>query len=452
MKLLSVSVRNILKIQEADLSTEGHSLFLVGGKNASGKTSSLTAVLLALCGKRDFDWPDLVLRDGENVGTVTLKLSGDPDLHEDVGLTVELTLRRKRTGQVVEEFRILDSTGEEAAEPRTLLKRLYSLRGFDPLSFERSKPTDKAKLLRELLGLDFTELDDDYRDCFQERTLVNRDGVIKAAELAAIVVPDGTPDEALSVSDLFAELEESRSINARIEANENDTTKALVAICQEEAALEAEEEKLRTRMIAIDIRRKEIDSQMDAKQAAVDEAKAAPRIDVAAIAAKATSAGDINRAVEVKRRHYHLSAVLAGLRGRSQQLTDGLKEIEKAKQNRMELAAWPLPGMSLDDSGVMMHGLPFEQASKAQRVLASVRVGMALNPKLRLLICQDGNDLDDETMAALDAALIENDFQMLLEVVTRNAADESRCSVVFRDGKSERPKKVPSSDTVSLVS
>ena len=67
--------------------------------------------------------------------------------------------------------------------------------------------------------------------------------------------------------------------------------------------------------------------------------------------------------------------------------------------------------------------------------MASVDIGMALNPKLRLLVCQGGGDLDGDTLDALGVKLAENDFQMILELVTRGKDDEDRCAVLIRDGR-----------------
>ena len=68
-------------------------------------------------------------------------------------------------------------------------------------------------------------------------------------------------------------------------------------------------------------------------------------------------------------------------------------------------------------------------------IVASVKIGMAANPKLRLLVCQNGSDLDTDTLEVLDALLKENDFQMIVELVTRTEADEDLCAVVIKDGQ-----------------
>ena len=435
MHVTSFKVHNVLRVSDAELDMEGQNLVLVGGANGHGKTSALTALLMALCGKRDMEWPDIALKEGETEGWVQVELTGEgEELHDDAGFTVELHLRKKRGGVVAEEFRVLDSTGEEAPEPRTLLKRLYNFRAFDPLDFERAKPKDKATLLRDLVGLDFTALDAERKKVYEERTVVNRQGTEKKAFVDGIKVPSGTPDEKLLVADLMKELQDAQSANRSNEElrlsvldSEHNQRIALDEISKVEKKIEELKEKRKVLQAGYEANEKSLRLNREAVEKSV-------HVDLGPIQKKIEAADEINLAVEKKQQKKKANAELSVLRGHSQKLTDNLKKIDEEKQERLESAEWPLPGMSIDESGVLFNGLPFEQASKAQRVMASVRVGMALNPTLRLLVCEDGNDLDNETMAALQQALEENDFQMLLEVVTRDAMDEARCAVVFQDG------------------
>lgn len=124
-----------------------------------------------------------------------------------------------------------------------------------------------------------------------------------------------------------------------------------------------------------------------------------------------------------------------------------IEGIDKAMQTKMTSAKFPVDGMSLDSEGVLLNGLPYEQASKAERIMAAVDVGIAMNPKLRLFVCQDGNDLDDETIEALDAKLEQHDFQMLVELATRSAGDEELCAVIIKNGEvaktNPKPEKSP---------
>jgi hypothetical protein len=122
---------------------------------------------------------------------------------------------------------------------------------------------------------------------------------------------------------------------------------------------------------------------------------------------------------------------------------------EEERAEAVANAKWPIKGMELTEDGLLLNGLPFEQASTSKRIMASVAVGMALNPKLRLLVCQHGSDLDNETLNALDAVVKENKFQLLLELVTRSKEDEERCAVVIADGEVVGATKAPDTDESS---
>jgi hypothetical protein len=110
-------------------------------------------------------------------------------------------------------------------------------------------------------------------------------------------------------------------------------------------------------------------------------------------------------------------------------------------------ATWPLPGLSLDSEGVLFNGLPFSQASKSARIATSAKIGMALNPRLRLMVCQDGNDLDNESLDSLEKLLRDSDYQMILELVTRNDDDEKRCAVIIENGKNKEKNPESAIDT-----
>jgi hypothetical protein len=157
--------------------------------------------------------------------------------------------------------------------------------------------------------------------------------------------------------------------------------------------------------------------------------------DIAAVKENISKADETNRKVRENAAHALLEKELKKSRGEYQKLTDRLTEITEERADAVAKAEWPMEGMELNEDGLLMNGLPFEQASTSQRIMASVKVGMALNPKLRLLVCQHGSDLDNDTLDALDRAAVEHDFQLLIELVTRSKEDEERCAVVIADGE-----------------
>lgn len=430
MRVLNLKVHNILKVSDLDMSMDGHHLVLIGGKNGQGKTSAIRALLMALCGKRGMDFPDVVLKEGEDHGWVKVDLSGDEDLGDLQGLTIEMGFRRRRGGKIEESFRLLDSTGEEAPEPRKLLSSLYSLRAFDPLAFEKAKPKEQAELIRRLLGLDFEDQDKEYDRVFSERTQVNRQLKELEARRSAIRVPANAPKEKVSVSTLVKELDAAREVNANVDKESNRVDELRAKVDQLNAKhLEA---KALVAKLEADI---EAATDLYGKQCWAAENLA--KIDTSAIQAKIESSEELNAAYDLKVSADQLDKQIRETVRKADDMTDALEDIKAKKQQAMEEAKWPVPGMSLDDNGVLLDGLPFEQASRAQRIRTSVKIEMAAKPKLRLMVSQDGSDCDMDTLNELEAICKENDYQLIMEFVTRSEADEELCAVVFEDGQAK---------------
>ena len=452
MQVIKYEAHNVLGVKDIKFDLAGRHLFLVGGANGQGKSSALTALVMALAGKSGMpDYPDIALRNGEKKGKVTIELTGDEELMESKSITVELSLRKKTTGSVVEEFRVLDSTGEEAPEPRKLLQRLFTLRAFDPLAFERMKPKEKATLVSQMLGLDLSKFDKEYNRVFEDRTVLGRDGKKLAAQFEAAPKHADAPTEEVKVVDLMTELEklqeENKHLNTmsklcdELHANQIKLAKEADELVDQIASLQEKLDKTKEDIVKAERTEKENRDRM---------AKIADRTpDIAAVKDKIAKADDTNRKVRENAAREALEKELKKSRGEYQKLTDRLTEIQEERAEAVAKAEWPMPGMELTEDGLLMNGLPFEQASTSQRIMASVKVGMALNPKLRLLVCQHGSDLDNETLDALAKVVEEHQFQLLIELVTRSKEDEERCAVIIADGEVVGATKAQDTDESS---
>jgi predicted ATP-dependent endonuclease of OLD family len=88
-------------------------------------------------------------------------------------------------------------------------------------------------------------------------------------------------------------------------------------------------------------------------------------------------------------------------------------------------------GISFDEFGVLLNGLPFTQASTGEQLRVSVAVGMALNPRLRVIFIRDGSLIDDAGLALIAELAQKNDYQVWLETV--HSKDPT--AVVIEDGE-----------------
>lgn len=428
MKVLQYKVRNVLKISEVDFNLKGRNLVLIGGKNASGKSSSLTALLMAVCGKSGTDWPDIVIKEGEDSASVEVDL-GDED--DNLEYKIIVTWKKTRSGSVAESFKLVDRDGQKVPEPRKLLKELYKLKGFDPLAFQSAKPKDRLEMLRDLVGIDFTELDAKRKVAFERRTEENREAKRLEGVVSSITAwPSDTPEEPVSASDLMEEMRRA------IDANDITRTKSNELSRAERDSTD----------IANQIKQyEEIIVQMREKKQSVDDniedmkefLLGSPLINTESLQEKISDSDAVNKNVTRKKNSNDTKDELKRVTKAAEVLTDELIGIDQEKKEMLLVAPFPLPGLSMDSEGVLYNGLPFDQASTAERTLISVKMGMATNPKLRLMVSENGNDLDNDTLATLEETLKDGDFQLLLEMVTRNKGDEDRCAVVFFDGIGE---------------
>lgn len=255
-KVLSLSARNICRLQQIDFNLEGRHLYVVGGKNGNGKTSALTALLCVVAGRSGMDnYPDVLLRQGETEGVSVVKLTGVETFDE---LTATLKLSRQRGGTVIEDLTLTDASGKKVKEPRTILKSLFEMRGFDPLAFERSKPVERKAMLERLLGLDFADELKRRAELFEERTGVNRD--VKAAKARLDGQPSYPAVEEMSVAELLADISAKDVVNAEnsnrrefVVSLERDLVTANDKVTETKAEIERLQKKLEMQRLLLPI-------------------------------------------------------------------------------------------------------------------------------------------------------------------------------------------------------
>lgn len=435
MKVLNIKVRHVMGLRDAvEMDVRDDNLIFVGGRNGQGKSSTLNAVKMALCGRRGTEFPEKIIHDGEDHAEVEIQLSGDPSLGEDSHLTVRWTVDKKRAGEV-EDIQILDSAGYASPNPRTLLRDLYHARAFDPLAFERLAAKDQRESLAKLVGVDLEAARSEYKDIYASRTELNRE--VKKVEIrhANAACHVDVPDEPVNVSDLVAELEKIRKQNSELDhyteivnSYAKAQQKAIERVTKTEEKLRLLAEELEASQIAFKESCKNHD---DAKKhlLTLPDHKCDK-----AILQNISFAGETNEKVAENQAAQKLKGELKVLQSQSGDLTAKLKEINSGIDQQLRDATFPVEGMSIDKEGVLLNGRAFSDNSRSERIAASAKIGMAMNPTLKLLICEDGSDLDADCMDALDAFMSEHDFQCICELVTRSSEDEDRCKVVLQNG------------------
>lgn len=410
MKIITLKAENVKRIKAVSITPQGSSV-VIGGNNGQGKSSLLDSIFMALVGKKAQGAKPV--RDGEGAAKITI------DLGE---YKVVRTIKESGDGTV----KVTNAEGAAFGSPQKVLDGLCSTLSFDPLSFMREKPAYQLNMLKELVGVDFSVLDKERGEVYSERTGINRQGSDEKSRLDGLPVHENAPKEEVSVSELLKEKEAADSINKEFnEASEacGYATGELEDYQDLITKLEGELVVAKSNHVAAAERLKNCEKELESKKI----------VDTAPIIEKVNSAETDNRIFRENKTRDELSAKVEKLRGASQGKTDRIKAIDAEKSQIMSAAEFPVDGLMFAEDGITYNGIPFSQCSSAEQLKVSVGMGIAMNPKLKLLLIRDGSLLDDSSLAAINEMAEEADAQVWIERVGKGG----ECSVIISDGEVE---------------
>jgi len=412
-----------IKFAEIDLS---NSLTIIGGKNAQGKSSAIDALVSAIGGKTYA--PSMPIRKGAEKAETIVKI----DTPRGV-----LTVRRYFTaaGSAVE---VRNEEGMKPTAPQALLDSLMSTVALDPLAFTRKDPKKQVEDLKRMVGLDFSELDRKAAALTDARKIANA----KVKELEAKFrdmppIPEGTRDEEVSLSALSEELERAYLHNAerdRLDAEADRQNERLRTADLWISQAESKVIELRNQLAEAEVTlaryqagRGPIEAEAQAAAAAV---AAFELKDTDALRAAIASGEMINRSVRQMRK---VQAAREEWRAAAQQaeaLTAELAAIDEEKRKQLGAAKFPVDGLTFDETGLFLNGIPFAQASSAEQLRVSVPLAFSEAPNLKFAIIKDGSLLDHDSLALVAELTDKAGGQLILERV----GSDDMCSIVMTEG------------------
>jgi energy-coupling factor transporter ATP-binding protein EcfA2 len=429
MKILKLTAENVKRIKVVEITPEGD-MVVVGGPNDAGKSTILDAIAMAIGGAAQA--PTAPLRRGTEAARIVVDL-GD--------LVVTRTYKAGGKTTLV----VANKEGARYPSPQAVLDKFYGALAFDPLLFERLTPGEQAEMLRRLVGLDTSDLDLKRQGLYNERAERNKD--VRALQVQLEALPDHQDATEVSIAGIanrLAEAEKARQYASRmdleyarlrraVDVAEANRRHAVDEIAQAEATLV----ELRASLAELEAKEGECRAQATVGQMQAAEASQAVP-DTAALRASLAAAEDTNKQVAANRRRAEASGLLADAKGLSALLTDRIEGVDKERMARIAAATYPVPGLTVGDEGVLLDGLPFEQASTSDRIRVSVAIGLAQNKDLRILLVRDGSLLGSEKLRLLAEMATAAGAQVWLEMLQE--APDARTTVFIEDGTVVAPK------------
>lgn len=424
MKIISLEVENVKRVVAVDITPEGH-VVVIGGKNGAGKTSVLDSIAYAYGGKEAIC--DEPLRKGAKKGHVITDL-GD--------IVVTRTFTKGGGTNLV----VTSPEGERVQSPQTLLNRLVGKLTFDPLEFSRMKPAEQRATLQQLVGLDFTKIEEGRAELYSERTDANRTVKILQGQVAGLPEDTEAPEAEVSVADLMAELANAQDTIRIAEEAARDTvaqTERVAGLLEAQKQVEDRIKELESQIAEGVERRDAIANKLETEKVETkrltDLATEAANniVDAAPIREAIAGADAINERYRAKVQRAEKIAELKAASSDAQKITRKIDGLDAKKEEALASASFPVEGLAFDEDGVLLNGFPFSQASSAEQVRVSVAMGIAMNPELRVLLIRDGSLLDDDSLGMISEMAAEKDAQIWIERVGEGA----EVSVVIEEGE-----------------
>lgn len=430
LRIIRLEAENVKRLVAVEITPKGD-VVEITGKNGNGKTSVLDSILWALAGGRSIQWKPI--REGEEKAFISI------DLGNEDGLQLQVTRRfnAQEDGSFTTSLKVVNAEGFKPAGEQTLLNSIIGALSFDPGEFMRAQPEAQVSMLKDLIpGVDFDKIAARRKALFEERTEVNRDVKRTKAQLDALpAVPANTPAEPVDASELISRIEAVSQANMQREREVNRRSGLRGSrdrAYDQRDHIKGEAERLRQRAAELEAdadewNRKGVEAEEElVSLPALEEPQSADELREALRTAERT-----NEWVRIQSAAAAVADSLAELEAKAAELTAGIEAADQEIVDGVASAKLPVSGMAIREDMVFLRGVPFNQASDAEQLRASMALAMAANPRLRVIRIRNGSLLDEDALAVVREVAAAENFQIWIERVGSGGDD----AIVMENGE-----------------
>lgn len=480
LRIISGEVKNFQGVSNKIFHVEGSSFFIIG-KNQSNKSCFMRAIQSPIDSS---SIPSKVIKDGEEECVVKLKVGGSIDGEKkEYNFKIKFSEKDQR-GKVS----VIDGDGN-TLENRTAQKNLLNFVSFEVDEFIRKGLTETGQVSKpgllqqiEILKSFMTqedkvklfELEKEYDRIYKERTSLNTEiDNIKASakvlsytqeELAVYSADKNSEitevqkkqqDIANSIvewSKQNNDLENKRSRIAKIEKDTADLPKAIIAlnklkpICDIDLQVEDGtslsvmfgEIIRQVKLLEVDV--KHMESKGKENNALIQEVS---NISIWMQSNPKPSVDDLNTKMTELLSHQEKyreikSVEVKGieLKAKTEKSDDITKRLEGIKLEKKELfsqSKLPVKNLSFDSEGIYYNEKPFNEdhCNSADIIAVGVKIAMAMNPTLRVVMIKHGSLIDKPTLKKMVKFCHDSNYQVIGEIVDFEGTKETE--VVFAE-------------------
>ncbi len=407
IKINKLEIENVKRVKAVSLEPTQNGLTVIGGRNGQGKTSILDSIAWALGGNKYK--PSQPHREGSVL---------PPNLQISLSNGLEI----KRDGKN-SDLKVIDPSGQKAGQK--LLDSFVEEFALNLPKFMESSNADKARTLLQIIGVGdkLAEFEKKEQELYNERLVIGRVADQKKKFAAEMTYFQEAPKELISVSEL---LQEQQAILAKNAENER---------------LRGQRDNLKQRQVKLD---SEI-ARLIEEKAKVDQQLEIAEKDALDLHDESTeqleysisNTEEINRKVRANFDKDKAEQDAQVEKEKYDNLSAQIDRIRLDKNQLLEDADLPLPGLSVAEGELLYKGQRWDNMSGAEQLKVSTAIVRKLNPECGFILIDKLEQMDLDTLKEFGQWLEQEQLQAIATRVS--TGDE--CSIIISDGYGEETEQ-----------
>lgn len=441
-KLLAFSVSGIRKLTAIEMKFDKEKgLIPIVGKNRAGKTTLIDSIEILIKGNKYLEKD--IIQHGKDKAKIVGTISNGERTYE-----ITRSITRKSSS-----LKIKDVTLglEKTDDPQKFLDGFLNAISANPRTFLDKKPEEKLNFLMKLLGIDFTDLDNQIKELYDRRTIVGkeRDKVdIAPVEAVKRANVDDLLDQQKEIEQynsnltkvhkglLDIELEKEKQIN-KLKATISLSQDEIGAIDTDVHQIDLDIKRLQDRKRIKLARREEVVNELAASESKLAKAPKPTVVPDPEYKSDAEIRNKISEASKINAKAIQYENYLERVRqkqAKESEYSDLTEQIEALRKHKIKIlteADTGVEGLKITEEGVYYNEIYCENWSDAESIKISAQLCMAQLPKLRAVFIDRFESFDQDMQQELMSWAEENNIQAFVFKVAEEIPDTLEAGVFY---------------------
>lgn len=400
IKINKLEIENVKRVKAVKIEPTANGLTIVGGNNNQGKTSVLDAIAWALGG--DKHRPSQARREGSVI---------PPNLH--IVLSNGLIVERKGKNS---DLKVIDPDGGKGGQQ--LLNSFVEQLALDLPRFMESNGKEKAKTLLKTIGVGdkLAGLETQEKELYSRRLAIGQIADQKKKFAKEMTYYPDAPKEPVSASDL---IRQQQGLLAKNGENQRKRERL--------HGLESQAGRVQEQLDELLRKQSEVLADLEiAKRSATDLHDESTE----ELERSISDIEETNRKVRANLDKDKAEEDALNYEDQYNKLTTEITGIRKQRTDLLSNAELPLPGLSIEDGGLIYNNQKWDNMSGSDRLKVATAIVRKLNPKCGFVLLDKLEQMDLGTLKEFGQWLEQEGLQAIATRVS--TGDE--CSILIEDG------------------